>query len=252
MQCQHVHEVWTRQVAAGWAQMYMWRHRTQSWKPSPGSALLLLLLLFISFVLCFAVLCYQCRPQGHCYRTARLIRASRPPTTPRAHSASRPCPQRSTGGNVRSLACCHAKETWHCCRVNLVVFSSTCSDSTNAGHHLLCLLLKPLLAKLGSQTVWASFPESRPPLRPSVYVDSDVEGFDQNCLRQGRKQNTETEVTTRAWREGLQKPRQVYHLYTVVDEDEDDNWWCYRGPFRFETTYRAGTQTMLTVINIPV
>ena len=99
------------------------------------------------------------------------------------------------------------------------------------------------------QTVWASFSESRPPLRPSVYVDSDVEGFDQNCLRQGRRQtDTETGVTTRAWREGLKKPRQIYHFSAVVDEDEDEN----DVHFGLRLLDRAGPQTMLTVINIPV
>ena len=56
-------------------------------------------------------------------------------------------------------------------------------------------------------------------LRQSSYVDSDVEGFDQNCFRQGR--NTETEAITRVWHEGLQKLR--LFIYAVIDEDEDDN-----------------------------
>ena len=41
-----------------------------------------------------------------------------------------PRPQRSTGGDVRSLVGCRLKETLHCCRVTSVVFSDACSDST--------------------------------------------------------------------------------------------------------------------------
>ena len=75
-----------------------------------------------------------------------------PSATPRAHSASQPRPQRSTGGDVRSLEGCHPKETLHCCWVTLVVFSSACSDWTYAWHHLLTTTL----AKSRSQTEWVS------------------------------------------------------------------------------------------------
>ena len=47
-----------------------------------------------------------------------------------------------------------------------------------------------MLAKSWSQTEWA-FPREQTAatsLRQSSYVDSDVEGFDQNCLRQGRRE----------------------------------------------------------------
>ena len=33
-----------------------------------------------------------------------------------------PAPQRSTGGDVRSLVGCHLRDTPHCCRVTSVVF----------------------------------------------------------------------------------------------------------------------------------
>ena len=98
----------------------------------------------------------------------RSSRCPPPPATLRAHSASWPHPQRSTGNDVRSLVGCHPKETLHCCRVTSVVSSSACSDSTYAGHHLLCPLLTTMLATSRSQTEWASPPESRPPLCPST------------------------------------------------------------------------------------
>ena len=65
-----------------------------------------------------------------------------------------------------------------------------------AGHHLLCPLLTTMLAKSPrSQTEWASPPppptQSRPPLRPSTPLMWTLwcwyQGFDQNCLRQGRR-----------------------------------------------------------------
>ena len=83
---------------------------------------------------------------------APLVPASPTSGHTQGSSASRPRPQRSTGGDVRSLVGCHPKETLHCCRVISVVFSSACSDSTCAGHHLLCLLLTTMLAKSRSQT----------------------------------------------------------------------------------------------------
>ena len=91
-------------------------------------------------------------PTSEALLPRRSSRHPPPPATPRAHSASRPRPQRSTGSDVRSLVGCHPKETLHCCRVTSVVFSSACSDSTYAGHHLLCPLLTTMLAKSRSQT----------------------------------------------------------------------------------------------------
>ena len=95
-----------------------------------------------------------------------LIPASLPLTTPTTDSASWPHPQRSTGGDVRSLVSCHLKETLYNCWVTSVVFSSACSDSTYAGHHLLC----PPTDDKVTESDWVSIPppppESRPPLRP--------------------------------------------------------------------------------------
>ena len=108
-----------------------------------------------------------------------------------AYSASRSRPQKSTGSDVRSLAGCHPKETLHCCWVTSVVFSSACSDWTYAGHHLLCPLLTTVLANSRSQTEWA-FPQraDRRYVPPPILLCglSDAEGFDQNCLRQGRRE----------------------------------------------------------------
>ena len=42
------------------------------------------------------------------------------------------------------------------------------TDSTYAGHHLLCHLLTTMLTKLWSQTEWASPPESRSLLCPTT------------------------------------------------------------------------------------
>ena len=84
-----------------------------------------------------------------------------------------------------------------------MVFSRVCSDSTFAGHHLLCPLLTTVLAKSRSQTERASAPKSRPPPR----------------------QAWKEAGTQRAWLEGLQKLRLFILLliYAVIDEDEDDD-----------------------------
>ena len=130
-------------------------------------------------------------PTSEALLPRRSSRHPSPPATPRAHSASRPRPQRSPGSDVRSLVGCHPKETLHCCWVTSVVFSSACSDSTYAGHHLLCPLLTTMLAKSRSQTEWASPQRAdRRYVPPPILLCglSDVEGFDQNCPRQGRRE----------------------------------------------------------------
>ena len=130
-------------------------------------------------------------PTSEALLPRRSSRHPPPPATPRAHSASRPRPQRSTGSDVRSLVGCHPKETLHYCWVTSVVFSSACSDSTYAGHHLLCPLLTTMLAKSRSQTEWASPQRAdRRYVPPPILLCglSDVEGFDQNCPRQGRRE----------------------------------------------------------------
>ena len=54
-------------------------------------------------------------PTSEALLPRRSSRHPPPPATPRAHSASRPRPQKSTGSDVRSLVGCHPKETLHCC-----------------------------------------------------------------------------------------------------------------------------------------
>ena len=126
-----------------------------------------------------------------------LILASPPPAAPRTHSASWLLPQRATGGDVRSLAGCHPKETLNCCRVTAVVFSNAFSYQTHTGHHLLMIML----AKSRSQTEWASLRGVGLSECPSQKADChyvpppillcglcNVEAFDQNCLRQWTRQ----------------------------------------------------------------
>ena len=72
----------------------------------------------------------------------------------------------STGEDIWLSLRCHQKETPHCCQATSVMFSDACSDSTYAGRHLLCLLLTTVLSR--SQTEWASPPECRSPLSPSI------------------------------------------------------------------------------------
>ena len=135
---------------------------------------------------------------------------------------------------------CHLEEMLHYCWVNLVVLSSTCYDSTNAGRHLLTTVL----AKL--QSDWVSIPSRVQTATLSLHQSSYIDSVTLRALigtASGKEsgRNTETEATTRAWREGLQKLRLFF--YTLIDEDEDGNWWCCRGPFRFETTWQAADHT---------
>ena len=102
-----------------------------------------------------ALLCAACPSIPHLQLHSGLILHHGP--TPRG-------PQEDLGW----LVGCHPKETLHCCWVTLVVFSSACSDWTNAWHHLLCTLPMAMLATLRGQTEWASPPENRPPLHPST------------------------------------------------------------------------------------
>ena len=38
-------------------------------------------------------------------------------------------------------------------------------------------------------------------------------------------------------------------IYAVIDEDEDDKWWCYGGPFRFETTWQGRRPRLLSQLS---
>ena len=88
---------------------------------------------FFSFFCCLSI--RASFPWG-CSHTAH-------PTNPMlSQTQGGPCRQRSTGGDIRSLAGYHPKKTLHCCWVTAaVVLSKACSDSTCAEHHLLCPLL---------------------------------------------------------------------------------------------------------------
>ena len=88
------------------------------------------------FVCCCPIICADLRGTA----SAPLVPAFLLPATPKTHSALRPRPQRFTGGDVRLFVGCHPKETLHCCQVTSVVFNRVCSDSTYAGHRLLCPL----------------------------------------------------------------------------------------------------------------
>ena len=38
-------------------------------------------------------------------------------------------------------------------------------------------------------------------------------------------------------------------IYALSDEDEDDNWWCYGGPFWFETTWQGRRPWLLSYLS---
>ena len=150
---------------------------------------------------CNPIICADLRGTA----TAPLIPASLPSATPKTHSASWPRPQRSTGSDGRSLVGYRPKETQHCCRVTSVVFTDACSDSTNAGHHLLCaqywrqcwVSCGVRMVERWPQPLRADFHYVPPPvtLKALIRTASGKEG--------GR--NTETEATTiQRWHEGLQ------------------------------------------------
>ena len=70
---------------------------------------------FFSFFFFFFFAVPSTVPTSEALLPRHSFRHPLPPATPRAHSASRPRPQRSTGSDVRSLVGCHPKETLHCC-----------------------------------------------------------------------------------------------------------------------------------------
>ena len=86
---------------------------------------------------------------------------------------------------------CHPKETQHCCQVTSVVFTDASSDSTNAGHHLLCAQYwRQCYVSCGVKMVeiWLQPQRADRHYVPPPILLCDVEGFDQNCLRRGRRQ----------------------------------------------------------------
>ena len=76
--------------------------------------------------------------------------------------------------------------------------------------------------------------QNSPPYRQnSLRALSDVEGDDQNCLRPGEKQATETEVIPTASYERPQNLQQFSLYIATINNNEDDN---YVGLLWFETT----------------
>ena len=144
------------------------------------------------------------------------------------------------------------------------MFSSACSDSTCAGHHLLCSLMTTTLAKSRSQTEWAH-PHPPPENRPPLHLSTNAPMW--TLWRWGfwsdLRQTTEEAGTPR-----LRPPRQhammgyrswgfslffyLCFIYVVIDDDEDDNWWRYGGPFWFDVTWQGHRPRSLTIKIIPV
>ena len=89
-------------------------------------------------------------------------------------------------------------------------------------------------------------------LHQSSYVDSlTLKALIRIASGKGGGRNTETgHHESVAWR-ATEAETFLFFIYAVIDEDEDDNWWCYGGPFSV-WDYLTGPQTMLTVIVIPV
>ena len=103
----------------------------------------------------------------------------------------------------------YPKEKPPCFRVISAVSSEACSDLIYAGHRPLYPLLMTMLAKSRSQDEWGFHSERTdssnvfplhpppPPLHththqsPQLCGFSDSEGFDQNCLEQGKRQEHE-------------------------------------------------------------
>ena len=119
-----------------------------------------------------------------------------------------------------------------------LVFSSVCSDSTPCRTPPNIPLQITVLFKLWSQTEWV-FPKRADChyIPPPVLLCglSDGEDFDQNCLRQGRRLE---HWDKSPWKHGVMGSRNWdFFFNAVINEVEDDNWWCCRGPFWLETTW---------------
>ena len=84
-----------------------------------------------------------------------LTPASLPLATPKTHSVSHRCRQRSTGGEIRLFIGCHPKETLHCCWVASVVFSDACWFIVWKTPPV-CPLLLTMLAKYYAPCWWQS------------------------------------------------------------------------------------------------
>ena len=117
------------------------------------------------------------------------------------------------------------------------------NDSSYAGHPLLCLLLRIMLAKSGRVNI---------PSREQTATMSLCQ-YPQCGLWQWRLwselprweggRNAKTGVTMRAWHGGLEKLR--YLFYAVIDENE--SWFCNGGGPISVWDYLTGLQTKLTV-----
>lgn len=78
------------------------------------------------------------------------------------------------------------------------------------------------VAEPRSQSEWASsLRESRPPLRPLIYPP---QAFDQNCPRQGGRQELKSSRSARGHGVVDRRGWDVRLLYATMADDEDDTW----------------------------
>ena len=187
------------------------------------------------------VISHLCHPQRHPYLWPH------PGLIPHCSPAPRGSREKS---DHRWAA--YLKGTLHCCWVTSMVFSSACSDWTYTGHHLLCPLLMTMLTKLRSQIEWVS-PQSRPPLHQSSCVALWHWRFWSEPSQAREKERWDGgHHESLAWRareaEALLS-LSSFLIDTATDKDQDENWWCYVGPFQFETAWQGRRPCLLSKLS---
>ena len=186
---------------------------------------------FLFFSCCCPIICANLRGTA----PVPLFLASLPPISSKTHSASWPH-LRSTGGDIRSLVGCHTKVTLYCCQVTVVI------------QYMQDTLLTTKLTKSQSQSEWAFPQESKrhhvpPPIL--LYGLSDIEGLWSELPRVWKEAGTDCgHHKSMAWRA---TDAETILFYAGIDEDRDDNWWCYGGPFGSETTLGGGDSSFVLV-----
>ena len=181
---------------------------------------------------------------------APLIPASLPTATPKTDSALQPHPLMSTGRDVRfwwaaiqRRHCTAAKSLQWCSLVPVLIQhmqDTPCYAPTDDNVSCPGVRLNECRPQRADHN-YAPLPI----LLIGLHV---IVGFDQNCLRQGRRQ--------KRWHWGHQESMtwratgaETLFFNAAISEDEDDKWRYYGGPFSV-WDFLTGLQTMLTVIII--
>ena len=146
---------------------------------------------------------------------------------------------------------CTAAESLRWCSVVLVLTEHT-QDTTYYVPYWWQCQLRPLLmtmsTKSQSQTERTDLPANRLPLHPSTNPmwTLALRALIRTASGKGGGRKLRLRPPRECGMDGYRSWDFLFFINAVIDEDEDDNWWCYESPFWFETTWQGCRPRLLS------